>query len=115
MWSWPLPNCVPWEIPCGNHPGTFGFPRKRERHSGVDLYAPDGHPVHAVEDCVVLRVVPFTGTHAGSPWWRTTWALLAKGASGVVVYGEIEALEKLEKEGGTLKQGDLLGHVTPVL
>ncbi len=114
MWGWPLPNCVPWEIPRGGHPGAFGFPRKHERHFGVDLYAPEGHPVHTVEPCKIIRIIPFTGYHADSPWWRTTWAILAEGPSGIIVYGEIEALDGLTT-GTVLERGSLIGHVIPVL
>jgi len=60
-----------------------------------------------------VGVVPFTGHHAESPWWCDTWAVLAKGVSGIVVYGEISALEGLE--GRVLKQGEPVGSVVPVL
>lgn len=37
-------------LPVGDHPGSFGFKRQFHTHEGIDLYVPDGHPVHAVED-----------------------------------------------------------------
>lgn len=76
-------------LPRSPHPGAFGVVRKHHTHEGVDLYAPVGTPVFAVEDGLVVRVAPFTGPAAGLPWWLDTHVVMVEGASGVVVYGEI--------------------------
>lgn len=80
------------QLPLAPHPGAFGVERKHHTHEGVDLYAPVGTPVFAVEDGVVVAVIPFTGTRAEPPtdeFWFDTDAVLVEGPSGVVVYGEI--------------------------
>lgn len=105
-------------LPLAPHPGAFGVERRHHWHEGVDLYAQAGTPVSAVEDGVVLAVVPFTGKIAlsaeGIPmdWWHDTYAVLVEGASGVVLYGEIAPHVK---EGQTLKAGEILGVVIKVL
>lgn len=102
------------EVPLLGHCGSFAFERKNHIHEGVDLYAPIGEPIYAVEDGVVVNVEHFTGQYADPPstWWNDTQAVLIQGRSGVVVYGEIEA--KVVK-GQEVKAGDLVGNVLTVL
>lgn len=99
-------------LPIGAHPGAFGVRRANHTHEGVDLYAPHGTPVFAVEAGVVLAVKPFTGPHAGLPWWLDTWAVFVEGPSGVVVYGEVAPTVA---EGDILAAGQALGTVSTVL
>ena len=113
-WSWPVPNRVPWEIPTGTHPGAFGALRKHDIHTGIDLYAPEGDPVHAVESGVVLKIGNFTGYEAGSDWWNPTRYVLVKGISGVVCYGEVEENENL-MPGDEVKKSQRIGTVKQVL
>lgn len=99
-------------IPIGNHVGAFGVKRKHHRHEGVDLYAPDGTEVYAMEDGIVTKVIPFTGEQVGFPWWENTDAVLVEGKSGVIVYGEVTPCVK---DGTQVKSGDLIGFVKTVL
>lgn len=99
-------------LPVGEHVGAFGAPRTNHIHEGVDLYCSEGQIVSAVEDGLVVAIVPFTGAHAGSSWWLDTHAVLVEGETGVVVYGEIvpDALE-----GDLVKAGMPIGRATQVL
>lgn len=99
-------------LPLAPHPGAFGVERKNHIHEGVDLYAPEGTTVRAVEDGYVVGIIPFTGPHADSPWWCDTWAVLVEGRSGVVVYGEIIATIE---NGITVRAGEAIGHIQRVL
>lgn len=104
-------------IPVGDaHPGAFGFVRANHVHEGVDLYCPEGTPVHAVEDGTVVAIIPFTGPSAEppSPWWHDTLAVLVEGASGVVVYGEV-GIDTGIDVGTALKAGEPFAHVVRVL
>lgn len=125
MWTNPLPFAL---IPCptdrtsftsgstglpmGAHPGAFGVRRKHHFHEGVDLYAPAGTPVRAVESGAVVAVMAFTGPAAGLPWWLDTSVVLVEGATGVVAYGEIEPAVAVGQE---LQAGDTVGQVVRVL
>jgi murein DD-endopeptidase MepM/ murein hydrolase activator NlpD len=112
--SWQfLPDSVT-GLPVGDHPGSFGFVRKNHLHEGIDLYCPEGTPVRAVEDGVVVAVEKFTGASAtpSSPWWHDTEAALVEGNSGVVLYGEITCIRQV---GDVVKAGQLLGYVIQVL
>lgn len=104
-------------LPVGpDHPGAFGHVRRNHVHEGVDLYCPEGTPVHAVEDGVVVAVIDFTGTAAEppSPWWRDTQAVLVEGETGVVVYGEIAPGADI-RVGVRFDAGDAIGRVVQVL
>lgn len=101
-------------IPLSPHPGAFGVKRKNHTHEGVDLYCPEGTTVSAVEDGVIVAVLPFTGEHAGLPWWKNTFALLVEGESGVVVYGEIMPSKSLLLGDG-VSAGEHLGTIARVL
>lgn len=111
-WFFPLKN---WdlEIPQRDHPGAFGAVRKFDIHTGVDLYCKEGTSVFAVEDGEIVAIEEFTGPNAESPWWNQTWAILIRGDSGVVVYGEVE--NPSLSVGDIVKMGDFLSCTKQVL
>jgi len=84
------------EVPIHPHVGAFGARRRHDIHRGVDLYAPVGTVVTAVEDGIIQMVRPWTGKVADCDWWENTWAVLVKGSSGLVVYGEIQPIPEIE-------------------
>lgn len=92
--------------------GEFGAIRTYDIHTGIDLYCDEDSEVYAFEDGVVVNVPWFTGLLAGSDWWNDTQAILIKGESGVILYGEIKTDKKV---GDIIKKGDVLGNVIPVL
>lgn len=102
------------EIPIYPHCGSFGAKRKHDIHKGIDLYAPVGEIVYAVEYGYVVDICPFTGPHAGFDWWENTWGVYIKGNSGIVVYGEIEPNTSL-KIGDYISKGEAIGTVLKVL
>ncbi len=110
-WQFPLINCS--GIPINHHPGAFGFHRRKNFHTGVDLYTYDGEPVYAVEDGTVVKIDVFTGPKAGHEWWEETYGMMVEGSSGVVNYGEIYK-PNLEV-GDTISRKSIIGHVKRVL
>lgn len=105
---WPLKNSYPL-FP--DKPGSFASERRHDIHTGVDLYCELGQEIVAVEDGEVFKIENFTGPNADdpSPWWNDTQALLIKGKSGVVVYGEISTDLSV---GQKVSRGDIVGRVT---
>src|SRR4030042_470581 len=102
-------------IPLGKkHPGCFGINRHEHVHTGVDLYAPMGCPVSAMETGKVIQISWFTGPVLNLPWWRNTKAGYIEGRSGVFIYGEIQEYPSL-KVGDTVQRGEYFGYVLPVL
>lgn len=111
-WIFPINGWLTPGVPVGEHPGAFGVTRKNHIHEGVDLYCEPGTPVRAVEKGLVVWVGPFTGPGAGSPWWHDTQAVMVEGASGLVVYGEIDPAVTAGCQVGA---GALIGRVKRVL
>lgn len=106
---WPLPGVIPTTPP--PH-GMFGFVRRFDVHTGVDLYAPDGSPVVTIERGKVVAVSPFTGPEAGSPWWAITSYVMVEGDSGVILYGEVSPTVRVDE---VLDEGFVIGLVQRVL
>lgn len=102
------------EIPSDQHPGAFGVKRKFDIHTGIDLYCEVNDEVICIEDGTILEIVKFTGPLAKSPWWNDTDAILVKGHSGIILYGEIKVNSSLRK-GRLVRSGDVLGTVQTVL
>jgi len=113
-WRFPLDNCN--GIPINHHPGAFGFHRRKNHHTGVDLYTEDGEAVHAVEDGTVVHIDYFTGPKVGHDWWEETWGVMIEGASGVVNYGEIvPQTNQVIEVGRKVSRGQFIGRVKRVL
>jgi murein DD-endopeptidase MepM/ murein hydrolase activator NlpD len=106
---WPLPGVLPMKPPLH---GQYGAVRKHDVHTGVDLYAPDGASVIALEPGVVVAVGAFTGAQAGSPWWADTSYVMVDGPSGVLLYGEVSPTVSI---GDRLDEGHPVGNVKRVL
>lgn len=112
----PMPN-----VPVGKHYGSFGVARKFAHHCGVDLYAQLGSSVFAVESGTVVDICQFTGEAVKSPWWEDTWQISIEGATGVLVYGEINMQllpfmgNSIIRVGDSVTHGQLLGNVKRVL
>ena len=109
---WPLAGATPL-LP--DAPGQFGAVRKKDIHTGVDLYCEVGTDVLAVEDGTVVLVEVFTGpnTTPPSPWWNETHAVLIEGRHGVITYGEIQPSVRV---GDRVRGGQIIGRVaSPVL
>ncbi len=96
--------------------GSFGILREGDRHTGVDLYCAEGTPVYAVEDGVVVSVDDFTGLRDSEidikNRYLYTQIVMVEGKSGVVGYCEVVPVVT---EGDTVKEGDVVAHVTAVL
>ncbi len=92
--------------------GQFEAVRKHDIHTGIDLYAPHGSYVVAIEAGTVTGVIDFTGPSVGTPWWAETKAVLIYGYSGTILYGEVTPHVKV---GDYVEPGEIIGTVTQVL
>lgn len=108
------PVVITHSIPRSGEPGAFGAVRKHDIHTGIDLYCQDNAEVRVIEEGRIVAIEAFTGSHADSPWWNDTWAVLVEGSSGVICYGEIRVYKSYEV-GMQMYPGDCIGHVIPVL
>ena len=77
--------------------GTFAAQRKHDIHTGFDIYCNVKEPVYAIEKGKVINISHFTGKEADSDWWNETKAILIEGHSGIILYGEVEPLVKIDE------------------
>lgn len=111
-WKFPLERCN--GIPINHHPGAFGYHRRKNHHTGVDLYCKDNEPVFAVEAGTVVHIEKFTGPSVGHEWWEETWGVMVEGASGVINYGEVTPRQGLII-GSVVERGEQIANVKRVL
>ena len=96
------------------HQGGFGAKRKHDIHTGIDFYCNEGDNVYAMEDGEIINICWFTGPKAGLTWWNDTQAILVKGKSGVILYGELVPSDNMVLN-VVVKEGDVLGTIKTVL
>ena len=110
---WPVPGSFSRRIPPGSSTGSFWKWRGDRHHCGVDLFAPAGTPVLAVEAGRVIRRGVFTSP-AKKPYWNRTFFVLIRHDSGVVAkYAELGKI--LGRNGQRGAAGRPVGAVGRVL
>jgi hypothetical protein len=109
---WPLPG-IEKVLPVGGTPGSFWEDRGDRHHGGIDLYAPAGTPVAAIEDGTVISAGLFTSPDQ-VPYWNRTCQVTIAHASGIFCrYAEI--VDTSVKPGIFVRGGDPIGHVGRVI
>lgn len=101
-------------FPINNHPGAFGYRRKYDIHTGIDLYCEEGTSVYAIETGQVVAYKVFTGKLVKMPWWRQTYALLVRSKNRYILYGEMKRDRRI-RCGDIVDCGQFLGEAIPVL
>jgi murein DD-endopeptidase MepM/ murein hydrolase activator NlpD len=113
MRHWPVPNSYSKNIPADGSPGSFWENRGDRRHCGIDIYAPEGSDVIAVENGEVIDIGLFTSS-LWVPYWNTTYYILIKNTTGYICkYAELRDVNIYVNE--KIKSGQLIGHVGMVL
>lgn len=87
--TWPIKGDFSHQLPKESDDGCFWQDRGDRRHAGVDLFAPAGTIVVAIQAAQVVQV--FVHTSPGiCPYWNTTYAISLKLASGIFLrYAEL--------------------------
>lgn len=113
MKYWPVPKSYSKNIPNNNSPGSFWENRGDRYHCGVDIYAPLGSDVIAVENGEVFDVGLFTSPLL-LPHWNTTYYILIKNITGYICkYAELRDVNINVAD--QINSGQLIGHVGQVL
>lgn len=116
MKHWPVPDAYSRKVP-SEKDAAFGAPRSYRRglgkHCGIDIYAPAGSKVVAIEEGKIVHVSDFTGPPSSPQWRKTYYVMVEHKDKKVVVYGEIR--KPRLKKGQTVKSGQVVGHLAKVL
>ncbi len=108
---WPVPGSRGTKVPLEGR-GSFWEDRGDRRHCGVDLYAPHGSDVYAVEDGRVLDTGIMTSPDV-MPYWNITYYAFIRHGTLVARYGELH--DVTVAPGDETRGGDVIGHVGTVL
>ena len=110
---WPAPKSYSRKLPGSRSTGSFWKWRGDRHHCGVDLFAPVGSPVVAIEAGRVIRRGAFTSP-ARRPYWNGTFFVLVRHDSGVVAkYAELGKV--FVRTGQSVAAGQQIGLVGRVL
>ena len=109
---WPLP-AIPHRVPADGEPGSFREDRGDRTHCGVDLYAPHGTVVVAVEGGTVAGTGISTSPEILPYWNLTRFVTIASAEGRTWRYGELAAV--LVSEGDPVTGGQVIGTVGQVL
>lgn len=112
QYHWPVPDSYEKNLPLTGLP-AFGNQRKQGgKHTGVDIYAPNGSKVIAIESGTVIVLGQFTGA-PDSPQWRKTYFVMVKHESGkVALYGEVR--KPRLQVGQKICSGRIIGYLAKV-
>ena len=113
MKFWPVPDSNPDELNGQRSSGFFWENRGDRRHCGVDIYAPEGSKVMAIEGGEVVDVGVFTSNGKVSYWNKTYYVLIRHSNEIIGKYAEL--CEALVSIGDQVGAGDLIGRVGSVL
>lgn len=110
---WPVPDSPAKRLPERGEAGTFWEDRGDRRHTGVDIYAPEGSPVVAVKGGTVLETGVFTSPEQ-IPYWNVTWYVFVGQEDGLFArYAELRCA--LVHRGERVAAGQVIGEVGSVL
>ena len=110
---WPVADSFSKSLPRAGEPGSFWEDRGDRRHCGVDIYAPFGSAVQALDDGTVLETGVFT-TARQCPYWNDTFYVIVQHVSGVIArYAELAHIKVMHGE--MIKIAGVIGIVGKVL
>lgn len=93
MKHWPLPDSYFDEIPRNGSPGSFWEDRNDRFHCGVDLYAPAGAEILAIDGGKILDIGVFTNPNENTYWNETSYVILKSSEGIMYKYAELEKVE----------------------
>ncbi|MFP4527359.1 MAG: M23 family metallopeptidase [Candidatus Kapaibacterium sp.] len=109
----PVNNFSIKNLPGHERAGAFWENRGDRRHCGVDIYAPPGEPVFAVNDGVCIETGLFTSPEL-NPYWNQTYFVIIQTADGhFVKYAEMRDI--YISAGERIRSGDRIGEVGRVI
>lgn len=109
---WPVPDSYGRAIPLPGTAGSFWEDRGDRRHCGIDIHAPYGSGVRAVEAGRVLDMGIMTSPDV-LPYWNTTYYVLVRQGAIIAKYAELcDVAVSADDE---IAGGTCIGHVGTVL
>lgn len=113
MSVWPVPDSYSKTIPHKGEPGCFWEDRDEKYHCGIDIHAPLGSIVLAIESGIVIETGSYT-TAEDEDYFLDTYYVIVK-TPHKIFFKYSELSEFTHKVGDRLKAGDEIGKIgTPL-
>jgi len=113
MKVWPVPDSYSKDIPRNGEPGSFWEDRGDRFHCGIDIYAPEGSEVLAIQNGRVIDVGVFTNSDDYA-YWNKSYFIIIKTPQNVI-YKYAELGEVLVHVGDFTSAGQSIGIIGQVL
>jgi murein DD-endopeptidase MepM/ murein hydrolase activator NlpD len=110
---WPVPKSDTRRVPQNGSPGAFWEDRGDRYHCGIDIYAPEGSDVIAVEAGEVFETGVFTSSDKAPHWNRTYYVLVGHQNGFIAKYAELRSVAV--RRGQRVEGGQRIGDVGSVL
>lgn len=113
MKVWPVPDSYSKEIPRFGSSGSFWEDRGDRFHCGIDIYAPAGSDVLAIQSGIVIDTGVFTDSEDNIYWNRSYYIIIKSPQNVVFKYAELGQI--FVEIGDSVGSGHLIGRVGNVL
>jgi len=110
---WPVPASHEKKVPAAGMLGSFWECRGDRYHCGVDIYAPEGSQVLALESGLLVDMGVFTMPEQVDYWNKTYFIVLMHRSDLFVCYAELDA--SVFENDDFISEGECIGHVRQVL
>ncbi len=107
MKTWPVPESYLDVLPKKGTQGSFWENRNDRYHCGVDIYAPQGSKVVAIDPGRVISVIEFTQSSFGD-YLETTQCVIIKNEDNII-YKYAGLVEVSVRPSQKLKAGEVIG------
>lgn len=109
MGVWPVPDSFTKEIPPKGSQGSFWEDRDEQFHCGIDIYAPEGAEVVAIEAGTVFQTGNFSVAGPDNCWNDTYYVIIK--SQHKIFYKYAELIEFYTKPGDVVMPGQVIGKV----
>lgn len=113
MKVWPVPDSYTKDIPRSGQQGSFWEDRGDRFHCGIDIYAPAGSEVLAIQNGRVIDIGIFTNSDE-SAYWNKTYFLIVKTPQNII-YKYAELAEVIVQIGDYVSAGQVIGKLGEVI
>lgn len=113
MKYWPLPNSNELQLPAKNEPGAFWKDTGEGFNAGIDLFAPSGSDVIAIDSGTLVATGQFTVAKEGSGLNNTSFVIIRSKEKINYKYCQLKNIQF--EVGSEIKAGEKIAETTSMI
>lgn len=113
MKYWPLANSNELQIPAKNEPGAFWQDTGEGFNAGIDLFAPSGSDVLAIDSGIIAGIGDFTVIKEGTGFHKTKFVIIR--TKEKINYKYCQLKNVLFEVGDSVKGGEKIAETTSMI